>query len=123
MHPAAGWPHLDRADAMFTPCRDAEGRVSCLYACVIAASHGWGEATVRTVMAPLSLEDALARLAQRHAGEIGRVLRLPAALPQPGTVLKDGLATASSRSAWRIRGELGRQRRWRRHAAPDAAAG
>jgi hypothetical protein len=46
--------------------------VSRTYAYVIAHVVTWGdEATVRAVAAPLTLEEALAQLAQRHTGEIG----------------------------------------------------
>jgi hypothetical protein len=74
------------------------------YACGIAQVVAWGgEATVRAVAAPLTLEEALAQLAQRHAGEIGRVLRLPTALPEPGSVLKDSDPAALTRSPWQAK--------------------
>jgi hypothetical protein len=95
---------------------DEDLRMSPAYACIIAASNGLGEATVSAVLAPLTLEGALVLLAQRHVGEVGRVVRLPAALPEPGTLLQGGMSAAPSRSAWQIRGELARQARWRRPA-------
>ena len=86
--------------------------VSRTYACVIAHVVTWGdEATVRAVAAPLTLEEALAQLAQRHAGEIGRVLRLPAELPAPGSVLKDGDPAALPRSPWQAKRQVAARHR------------
>jgi hypothetical protein len=95
---------------------DEDLRMSPAYACIIAASNGLGEATVSAVLAPLTLEGELARLAQRHVGEVGRVLRLPADLPQPGAVLRGGMSAAPSRPAWQLRNAPARQARWRRPA-------
>jgi hypothetical protein len=65
------------------PYQERDALVSRTYACGIAQVVAWGgEATVRAITAPLTLEEALAQLAQHHVGEIGRVLRLPAALPE-----------------------------------------
>jgi hypothetical protein len=98
--------------------RHAEKRtnlVSRSYACVIARITGWGEAIVRAVTTPLTLEEALARLAQRHAGEIGRVLRLPAELPEPGMVLRNSDPGAPIHAAWQVKREGAvRRRGWRR---------
>jgi hypothetical protein len=81
--------------------------VSRAYACVIAHVVTWGDgATVRAVAAPLTLEEALAQLAQRHAGEIGRVLRLPAELPEPGSVLKESDPAALTRSPWQVKRQV-----------------
>ena len=86
--------------------------MSRAYACVIAHVVTWGDgATVRAVAAPLTLEEALAQLAQRHAGEIGRVLRLPAELPAPGSVLKDGDAAALTRSPWQAKRQVAARHR------------
>jgi hypothetical protein len=91
--------------------------VSRSYACVIARITGWGEATVRAVTTPLTLEEALARLAQRHAGEIGRVLRLPAELPEPGLVLKTTDPSAPMHPAWQVKHEVAVRRGCRRRGA------
>jgi hypothetical protein len=78
--------------------------VSRAYACVIAHVVTWGDgATVRAVAAPLTLEEALA---QRQAGEIGRVLRLPTELPAPGSVLKESDPAALQRSPWQVKRQV-----------------
>jgi hypothetical protein len=78
--------------------------VSRIYACVIAHTvEGGEEAIVRAVAAPLTLEEALAQLAQRHAGEIGRVLRLPTKVPEPGSVFQERDPAAATRSPWRVK--------------------
>jgi hypothetical protein len=94
--------------------------MSRTYACVIARSVDLGEPTVRAVAAPLTLEEALARLARRHPGEIGRVLRLPAPLPELGTVFQASEPPALKGTAFQVkravavqRGALlGRRRAW-----------
>jgi hypothetical protein len=88
--------------------------VSRTYACVIAHVVTWGDGATVPVAAPLTLEEALAQLAQRQAGEIGRVLRLPAELPVPGSVLKESDPAALPRSPWQVKRQVaarhGRQR-------------
>jgi hypothetical protein len=99
--------------------------MSRTYACVIARTVVWGDQpTVRAVIAPLTLEEALQRLARRDAGEIGRVLRLPAALPEPGTVFQTSDPAALRSAAWPpIKREVGSRRaalgRPRRSPAAD----
>ena len=85
--------------------------MSRTYACVIAHAATWGdEPVVRAVIAPLTLEEALQRLARRHAGEIGRVLRLPAPLPEPGMVLQRSDPSACRPTAWQVRRDLAARR-------------
>jgi hypothetical protein len=78
---------------------------------------------VRAVIAPLTLEEALQRLARRDTGEIGRVLRLPAALPGPGTVFQTSDPAALRSAAWPIKREVATRRaalgRRRRSPAAD----